>query len=108
MYFVNSYFTVAIALVFFGGVILAILYWHNSVVAEIRMKRMMVRCGIDEETAAKADQFANLDMDAVRTRCRHCPVTYLCDGWLDGGAIANNSFCPNACVFLRAAGVGQP
>jgi len=108
MYFINSYFTVAIALSVIGGVILAILHWRNSVVAENRIKRMMVSCGIDEEIAAKSDQLLNFDMDEVRTRCRHCPVTYLCESWLDGQAVASNSFCPNAWIFLKAAGSDQP
>jgi hypothetical protein len=109
MLFVNSYFMVAMALACIGGIIiLAILHWRNSAATESRMTRMMLSCGIDEETAAKADQLLNFDIDVVRTRCRHCPVTRLCDSWLDGEAVASNSFCPNAGIFLRAAGVGQP
>ena len=109
MLFVNSYFTVAMALACIVGIIiLAILHWASSAAAESRMTRMMLSCGIDEETSAKADQLLNFDMDAVRTRCRHCPVTHLCDGWLDGEAVASNSFCPNARIFLRAACVTQP
>jgi len=109
MHFVNSNFTVAMALAFIVGIIiLAILHWRNSVATESRLTRMMLSCGIDEETAAKADQLLNFNMEAVRSRCRHCPVTHLCDSWLDGEAVASNSFCPNARIFLRAAGVGQP
>ncbi len=109
MHFVNSYFTVSMALACIGGIIiLAILHWRSSAAAESRTTRMMLSCGIDEETAAKAEQLLNFDMDAVRTRCQHCPVTHLCDGWLDGEAVASNSFCPNARIFLRAASIGQP
>ena len=109
MLFVNSYFMVAMALACIVGiVILATLHWHSSIAAESRLTRMMLSCGIDEETSAKADQLLNFNMEAVRSRCRHCPVTHLCDSWLDGEAVASNSFCPNARIFLRAAGVGQP
>lgn len=107
MYLVNSYFTVALALAVVGGVILAILDWYKSVASNNRMKRMMVSCGIDVQTAEKADLLLQIDMDAVRTRCRHCPVTYLCDSWLDGLAVAGNGFCPNAWIFQRAADSSQ-
>jgi Family of unknown function (DUF6455) len=103
MYFINSYFTVALWLSVFGGIVLAILQWHNSVATESRMKRMMLSCGIDENTAADADRLLHFDVEAARSRCRHCPVTHLCDRWLDGEAVASNSFCPNAWVFLKAA-----
>ncbi len=109
MQFVNSYFTFAMALAFIVGIIiLAVLHWRGSAAVESRLTRIMLSCGIDAETAAKADQLLNFDMDAVRTRCRQCPVTHLCDSWLDGEAVASNSFCPNARIFLKAAGVGQP
>lgn len=108
MYFANIYVTVGLALSVIVGVILAFLRWRNSTARESRMKRMMVSCGLDEETIAKADQFLRFDIDAARDRCRHCPVTYLCDRWLDGEAVANNSFCPNAWIFSRTAGSGQP
>jgi hypothetical protein len=107
MYIVNSYFTVALALAVIGGIILAILHWYNLAAAKNRMKRMMVSCGIDEEIAEKADQLLKVDMVAVRSRCRHCPVTYLCDRWLDGHAIASNGFCPNARIFVQAADSSQ-
>lgn len=103
MYVINSYFTLALALAVVGTVVLAYLYWRNSTVSRSRMKRMMVSCGIDEETAENADRLLMLDMDAVRSRCRHCPVTYLCDRWLEGEAVANNAFCPNAWLFRKAA-----
>jgi hypothetical protein len=45
-------------------------------------------------------------MEAVRRRCRHCPVTYLRDCWLDGEADATNAFCPNAWSFRQAVQFG--
>jgi hypothetical protein len=107
MFFINSYFTVALGLAVIGGVSLLILHWRHSLATENRMKRMMLSCGIDKRAVEEADQHLCLDLDAIRSRCRQCPVTYLCDRWLDGEAVANNSFCPNAWLFLRAAGAGQ-
>lgn len=106
MYFVNSYFTVALVLGVIGAVSLAILNWYYSATSRSRMKRMMLSCGIDAEIAEHADQLLRIDMDAVRSRCRNCPVTHLCDRWLEGEAVASNAFCPNAWIFQRAANPG--
>jgi hypothetical protein len=103
MSFVNSYITVAVCLVVIGIVIIAILRWHGSDTPESRLKRMMLSCGIDEMTALYADNLLKLDMNAVRSRCRHCLDTDLCDRWLDGEAVAGNSFCPNVWHFTAAA-----
>ncbi len=110
MYFINSYFTVAVYLALIAGASLAILYWRRSVNANSRLVRMMISCGIDidRQTAVKADQFQDLDLNAVRTRCRHCPVTDVCDRWLAGEAVVSNSFCPNAWYFMTAADPSQP
>ena len=107
MFFVNSYFTVALFLAGIAGVMIAILRWHEwheSIAANRRLLRMMVSCGIDDETAANADQLLKLNMDVVRARCTDCTVTDLCDCWLDGEAALSNSFCPNARYFTIAAG----
>jgi hypothetical protein len=103
MYFVNSYITIAVYVVVIAGVMIAILWWRNSAASESRLKRMMVSCGIDEMSALYADNVLKLDMTAVRLRCRNCPVTGLCDRWLDGEAVAGNSFCPNVWHFTTAA-----
>jgi hypothetical protein len=103
MYFINSYFTVAIYLALISIIIGAAYYWYSLVASESRLKRMMVACGIDTLVAIKADEVLKLNMDEVRTRCRHCPVTELCDRWLDGEAVASNSFCPNVWHFNQAA-----
>lgn len=107
MFFINSYLTVGLALAFIAGTILVILRWRRSAATESRMERMMVSCGIDQESASNENQSLNIDYDAARVRCLHCPVTYLCDRWLDGDAVANSSFCPNAWIFKRAASDGQ-
>jgi hypothetical protein len=105
MYFVNSYFTVAIYLAVATGLFLAIFHWHNMLASEGRLRRMMESCGIDRNTAEHADQLLKVDMRAVRDRCRHCPATGLCDRWLNEKAATSNSFCPNAGVFHAAAAV---
>lgn len=104
MYFVN-YVALAIGLAVLASLAIVHLRKRKSLVTESRIKRMMMCCGINEITALHADHLLKLDMDAVRSRCRHCPVTELCDRWLDGEAVANNGFCPNAWHFKRAAGL---
>ena len=106
MYFVNSYFTVAIYLAVATGVFLAIFHWRNLLASEGRLRRMMESCGIDRNTAEHADQLLKVDMRAVRDRCQHCPATDLCDRWLNEEAATSNSFCPNAGVFHAAAAAG--
>lgn len=106
MFFSNSYFAVALFVGTIAIGIFAAYYWYNLVASESRLKRMMVASGIDTLVAIKADEIPELGMDEVRTRCRHCPVTDLCDRWLDGEAVASNSFCPNAWHFKQAAQKG--
>ena len=108
MYFVNSYFMVAIYLAVFTGAIIAVLHWRKSLAATRRLQRMMLCCGIDRNATVRANPVLNLDMDAVRFRCRNCPVTDLCDRWLDGESIGSNSFCPNAWHFIEAASSAKP
>jgi len=107
MHFVNSYFAVAMYFVVIVGIVIGVLRWHKSVASECRLIRMMVCCGIDEVIASNADQFLKLDMNTVRSRCRNCPVTDLCDRWLNGEAVASNNFCPNVWHFTTAAGSSQ-
>jgi hypothetical protein len=108
MYFVNSYFTVAVYLTVLFGAILAVLHWRNSRAVTSRIQRMMLCCGIYEEADVRAEQLRKLDMDAVRSRCRHCAVTDLCDRWLDGESIGSNKFCPNSWHFIEAANSSKP
>ena len=103
MNLVNSYFTVAILVAVIAGIAIAVLYWRQSLATESRIRRMMVCCGIDGMTAIYADNVLKLDMNAVRARCKNCPVTEKCDRWLAGEAVAGNSFCPNVWHFTKAA-----
>jgi hypothetical protein len=108
MHFVNFYFISAICLTALVGAIIASLYWRKSFARASRLQRMMLSCGIDKDAAIRTDQVLTLDMDAVRSRCRICPATDLCERWLNGEAIVTNSFCPNAWHFFAAASAGQP
>lgn len=108
MSLVNSYFMVAVLLAVLIGVIIVVMRWRSSQAVTNRMQRMMLCCGLDEDASVRADQLRNLSMDAAQSRCRICPVPDLCDRWLDGESIANNSFCPNAWHFIAAAGADQP
>ena len=91
MYFINSYFTVAIYLAVATGLFLAIFHWRNLLASESRLRRMMESCGVDRNTAEHADQLLKVDMRAVRNRCRHCPATTLCDHWLNEEAAASRA-----------------
>ena len=108
MYFVNSYFTVAIYLAVIASVMIAILRRHETVAANRRLLRMMVSCGIDGETAANANQLLNLNIGVLRDRCRNCTVTDLCDHWFDHEGVESNSFCPNVWHYAAAAGSDRP
>lgn len=103
MYFINSYFTVAIYLAVITCVICPVLYWHKTLAANSRMKRMMASFGIDEDTIANADLLHEIDTDTLKNRCRNCDVTDTCDRWLDGQVVESPSFCPNFLQFNTAA-----
>jgi O-acetyl-ADP-ribose deacetylase (regulator of RNase III) len=60
---------------------------------------MMVACGIDESIAKKAGSQLEIDMRAVRRRCRSCPEPETCERFLGGAAVPDNGFCPNAARF---------
>lgn len=107
MYFINSYFTVAIYLAVATSLFLAIFHWRNLLVSESRLQRMMECCGVDQNTAEHADQLLKVDMRAARSRCRHCPATTLCDHWLNEEAATSNNFCPNAEIFRAAAAASR-
>jgi hypothetical protein len=102
MVFVNSYITAGIAVAVLVTVLFIVYYWHRIFVSNRRIYRMMLTCGIDEDTAKYADQRLDIDMAGVRRRCRVCPVPETCDRWLNGEAVPNNHFCPNVWHFASA------
>lgn len=107
MDFVNSYITAGIAAAVVISVLFIVHYWYRIVVSNRRIYRMMLTCGIDDDTAKYPDQLLKLDMDGVRRRCRNCPVPETCDRWLNGEAVPNNHFCPNVWHFASAVDSGQ-
>jgi hypothetical protein len=99
MYVINSHVTFAIYLAVFLVVTVAAFQWQRSKTVRGRILRMMLTFGIDEETARNADALLDLDMKAVRRRCRRCPDPQTCERWLNGETVPNNDFCPNAPQF---------
>lgn len=99
---VDSWITLATGVAVLGGITIIILNWVRSMISNRRMYRMMLSCGIDEDTAKYPDQLLDIDMNGVRRRCRACPVPETCDRWLRGEAVPSNGFCPNVWHFMGA------
>ena len=55
--------------------------------------------GLDPTIASSGD--AELIMQEVRTRCRHCAAEDKCERWLQGREEGDSAFCPNHRVFER-------
>ena len=107
MYFVNSHITIAIYLVVFLLVTTAAFRWQQSKAVKRRIIRMMLTFGIDETSARNADAFLDIDMTAVRRRCRRCPCPETCERWLNGETVPGNAFCPNAPQFAAVSEARQ-
>ena len=107
MYVINSYVTFAIYLVVFLAVSAAVFQWQQSLAVRRRVLRMMLTFGIDEATARNADALLDLDMRAVRRRCRRCPEPETCERWLNGETVPGNEFCPNAPQFAAVVQARQ-
>lgn len=99
MYFINSQVSILIYLAVFLLVAGATFRWQQSKAVERRIVRMMLTFGIDEQTARNADALLDLDMNAVRRRCRRCPSPETCERYLNGETVPGNDFCPNAPQF---------
>jgi hypothetical protein len=108
MDFVNSYITAGIAVAVLVSVLFILYFWYKIFVSNRRIYRMMLTCGIDEDTARLADQLLDIDMVGVRRRCRVCPVPETCERWLNGEAVPNNQFCPNVWHFANAVKPRRP
>ncbi len=67
-----------------------------------RLGRMMASFGLGLDDIEDSDSGTGLDMHAVRSRCRRCPIENVCERWLAGEIEGDNSFCLNAKVFARA------
>jgi hypothetical protein len=107
MYIVNSHITIAIYLAVFLLVTAATFRWQQSKSVKRRVIRMMLTFGIDEATARNADALLDIDMNAVRRRCRRCPSPETCERWLNGETVPGNDFCPNAPHFAAVVAARQ-
>jgi hypothetical protein len=96
---VESWVGVATGIAFLGGMAVIVGSWVRSTIIDRRIVRMMVACGIDESIAKKAGSQLEIDMRAVRRRCRACPEPETCERFLSGAALPDNGFCPNAAKF---------
>jgi hypothetical protein len=103
MYVINSYVSFAIYLAVFLAVTVAAFQWQQSRAVRRRILRMMLTFGIDADTARNADALLDIDMSAVRRRCRRCPAPDVCERWLSGETVPGNGFCPNAPQFAAVA-----
>jgi hypothetical protein len=103
----ESHLMVALVIIGATGMMIIIRLWLHAVVSNRRMYRMMLTCGIDENTARNPDKLLDIDMKAARRHCRRCPAPKTCDRWLKGEAVPGNDFCPNADRFIAAANTGQ-
>ena len=72
---------------------------REAFITNSRIYRMMLSCGIDEESARLADRRLDLDMNDIRRRCRSCPAPETCERFLRGETIPGNGFCPNVARF---------
>ena len=94
--------TIALTLIGVAGMAIVIRHWALVIVSNRRIYRMMLTCGFSEKAAHSPDQFLDIDMKAIRRRCRKCPTPDTCDRWLHGDAVPGNDFCPNAACFKAA------
>ena len=99
MYPIDSYLTPAIGLALLLLVTIAVTRRRQSKAITRRVVRMMLTFGIDEQAARDAELRLDIDMKAVRRRCRRCPEPATCERWLNGESVPGNDFCPNAPQF---------
>ena len=71
-----------------------------------RLRRMMAHYGLDPDKLANSDSGMGLDLHAVRSRCRTCPIENVCERWLAGEIVGDNDFCPNGKMFCGAVKTG--
>ncbi|HSM30196.1 MAG TPA: DUF6455 family protein [Woeseiaceae bacterium] len=107
MLFPDSHITLVTILAVFLSAVIAAWRWRQSKAVRRRITRMMLTFGIDGATARDADALLDIDMDAVRRRCRRCPSPATCERWLNGETVPGNDFCPNAPQFAAVVQVRQ-
>ena len=103
MNLVNANLALAISLT--ALMVIAPVVRYRQVEADVksRIRRMMLTFGIDWLSAKNPDASLDIDMDAVRKRCRACPDAENCERYLRGEAVPGHDFCPNARGFESLA-----
>lgn len=96
----------AILLVFAATALFVWFYNQLEAASSSRLRRMMAHYGLDPDKLANSDAGTGLDMHAVRSRCRRCPVENVCERWLAGQIAGDNVFCPIAKIFSGAIKTG--
>ena len=97
----TTFFDIGVTTVFVGVTAILIFLFRRRLRFDStrRMYRMMARVGVYPRRFSSLYEGADLDMQAVRTRCRMCPAEDRCERWLAGKIEGDNGFCPNAKVF---------
>lgn len=104
---VESWIAVMTGLAVVGGMTVIACYRIRALLIERRIMKMMVASGIDDRVARHAGRCLDIDMNEVRRRCRSCPDPRTCARFLNGGAVPDNSFCPNAARFAALVETGM-
>jgi hypothetical protein len=107
MVFPDSHITLVIIVAACLSAAIAAWRWRQSKVVRRRITRMMLTFGIDGETARGAEALLDIDMNAVRRRCRRCPSPATCERWLNGETVPGSDFCPNAPEFAAVVQARQ-
>jgi len=97
----TTFFDIGVAIIFVSVTAILIFLFRRKLRFDStrRMYRMMAKVGVYPRRFSRFDEDADLDMQAVRTRCRMCPAEDRCERWLAGKIEGDNGFCPNAKVF---------
>jgi hypothetical protein len=98
---VTTYFDIGVATVFVTVTATLVSLFRRKLKSDStrRLFRMMARIGVYPTRFSRLHDDTDLDMQAVRRRCRMCPAEDLCERWLAGEIDGDNGFCPNAAVF---------
>lgn len=72
----------------------------------MRMMHMMRRFGLDPGLISRGNPQIKAALNETRCRCGRCRVEGFCDRWLTGKVEGENTFCPNARIFLLLKNTG--
>ena len=92
---------VAIIMVAIAYSLVILFLKYKDDTSERRLKKMLLRCGLNPETIEQGD--TEIIIREVRARCHKCQTEDVCERWLDGQETGENTFCPNAETFEALA-----